>query len=124
MRKNFTFHPFIQSTFNNINASPPLRGLGLLCLKMIWSCTNPDSKVHGTNMGPTWVLLASGGPHVGPINLAIRGNIVCSVPSVCYLSIIRSGMYFHTLGEFYISYPMKHTFHDWMQQSLSNICLC
>ena len=33
--------------------------------------TNPDSKVHGANMGPTWVLPAPGGPHVGPINLVI-----------------------------------------------------
>ena len=33
---------------------------------------NPDNKVHGTNMGPTWVLSAPDGPHVGPINLAIR----------------------------------------------------
>ena len=32
----------------------------------------PDSKVHGANMGPTWVLSAPYGPHVGPINLAIR----------------------------------------------------
>ena len=32
----------------------------------------PDSKVHGANMGPTWVLLAPDGPHVGPINLVIR----------------------------------------------------
>ena len=32
----------------------------------------PDSKVHGANMGPTWVLSFPGGPHVGPINLAIR----------------------------------------------------
>ena len=32
----------------------------------------PDSKVHGANMGPTWVLSAPGGPYVGPINLAIR----------------------------------------------------
>ena len=32
----------------------------------------PDSKVHGANMGPTWVLSAPGGPHVGPINLTIR----------------------------------------------------
>ena len=31
----------------------------------------PDSKVHGANMGPTWVLLSPGGPHVGPMNLAI-----------------------------------------------------
>ena len=32
----------------------------------------PDSKVHGANMGPTWVLSALGGPHVGPMNLVIR----------------------------------------------------
>ena len=32
---------------------------------------SPDSKVDGANMGPTWVLSAPGGPHVGPINLAI-----------------------------------------------------
>ena len=32
----------------------------------------PDSKVHGTNMGPTWVLSAPDGPYVGPMNLAIR----------------------------------------------------
>ena len=28
----------------------------------------PDSKVHRTNMGPTWVLSAPDGPHVGPMN--------------------------------------------------------
>ena len=32
----------------------------------------PDSKDHGANMGPTWVLPAPGGPHIGPMNLAIR----------------------------------------------------
>ena len=32
----------------------------------------PDSKVHGANMGPTWVLSAPDGLHVGPMNLAIR----------------------------------------------------
>ena len=31
-----------------------------------------DSKIHGDNMGPTWVLSAPDGPHVGPMNLAIR----------------------------------------------------
>ena len=33
---------------------------------------SPDSKDHGTNMGPTWVLSAPDRPHVGPLNLAIR----------------------------------------------------
>ena len=32
----------------------------------------PDSKARGANMGPTWVLSAPDGPHVGPMNLAIR----------------------------------------------------
>ena len=32
----------------------------------------PDNKIHGANMGPTWVLSASDGPHVGHMNLAIR----------------------------------------------------
>ena len=31
----------------------------------------PNSKVHGTNMGPTWVLSAPVGPNVGLMNLAI-----------------------------------------------------
>ena len=33
---------------------------------------NPDSKVHGAYMGPTWGRQDPGGPHVGPMNLAIR----------------------------------------------------
>ena len=33
----------------------------------------PNSKVHGADMGPIWVLSAPGGPHVGLVNLAIRG---------------------------------------------------
>ena len=36
---------------------------------LIWN--TPDSKIHETNMGPTWILLAPGGPHVGPMNLSI-----------------------------------------------------
>ena len=35
---------------------------------------DPDSKVHGANMGPTWALSAPSGPHLGPMNLAIRGS--------------------------------------------------
>ena len=31
----------------------------------------PDSKVHGANMGPIWGRQDPGGPHVGPMNLAI-----------------------------------------------------
>ena len=37
--------------------------------------TTSDSKVHGAIMEPTWVLSAPDGPHVGPMNLAIRDVI-------------------------------------------------
>ena len=42
--------------------------------------TFPDSKVHGTNMGPTWILPAPDGPHVGPMNLAMRVSTISSRP--------------------------------------------
>ena len=32
----------------------------------------PESKVHGANTGPTWVLSAPDWPHVDPMNLTIR----------------------------------------------------
>ena len=38
------------------------------------SAAIPQSKVHGTNIRPTWVLSAPGGPHVGLVNLAIWGS--------------------------------------------------
>ena len=34
-----------------------------------------DSKVHGANTGPIWVLSAPDGLHVGPMNLAIRAGL-------------------------------------------------
>ena len=36
-----------------------------------------NSKVHGTNMGPIWGHLDPGGPHVGPINIAILVTPLC-----------------------------------------------
>ena len=33
----------------------------------------PDNKIHGANMGPTSGRQDPGGPHVGPMNLAIWG---------------------------------------------------
>ena len=35
----------------------------------------PDSKV-GANMGPVWRRLDPGGPHFGPLNFAIWGDVV------------------------------------------------
>ena len=36
-----------------------------------WFHANPDSKVHGTNMGPSGADRTQVGPHVGPMNFAI-----------------------------------------------------
>ena len=38
------------------------------CLK---ENTYPDSEVHGATMGPIWGRQGPGGPHVGPMNVAI-----------------------------------------------------
>ena len=37
---------------------------------------DPDNNVHGANMGPTWVLSAPDGPHVGPMNLGIKVHLL------------------------------------------------
>ena len=78
----------------SVHANTHIRGfpvvkmikLRLVDFKMmqISQCNVPDSKVHGANMGPTWVLSAPNGPHVGPMNLVIRG---CSLVSVLWLYI-------------------------------------
>ena len=46
-----------------------------LSISLMDTLYNPDSRVNGANMGPTWVLSAPDGPHIGPMNLAIRENI-------------------------------------------------
>ena len=40
----------------------------------------PDNKVRGANMGPIWGRQDPGGPHVGPMNLALLGcaRVDCS----------------------------------------------
>ena len=43
-------------------------------IKLIFLAAIPDSKVHGANMGPIWVLSAPDGPHVGPWTLLLGIN--------------------------------------------------
>ena len=44
-------------------------------LSKIISLRIPDSKIHGTNMGPIWGRQDPGGPHVGPMNFAIWDSL-------------------------------------------------
>ena len=51
-------------------------------LLVSFSQLDPASKVYGANMGPTWVLSAPDGSHVGPINFAIwEGYLVSALPT-------------------------------------------
>ena len=52
----------------------------------------PDNKVHGANVGPTWVLSAPDGPHVGPMNLAIR-DYMCSTSPETFRAICRAWLW-------------------------------
>ena len=40
----------------------------------------PDSKVHGANMEPIWGRQDPGGPHVGPMDFAIRDHLELGNP--------------------------------------------
>ena len=40
-------------------------------MKTMSEVTEPDSQVHGANVGPTWGRQDPGGPHVGPMNFVI-----------------------------------------------------
>ena len=42
-----------------------------LSSKKIYLKMSPDSKVHGSNMGPIWGRQDPGGPQVGPMNFAL-----------------------------------------------------
>ena len=68
----FFIHSGIQLTFYHISIRGPRTSLVGNYYIIITPCVNPDSKVHVANMGPTWVLSAPGGSHVGPMNLANR----------------------------------------------------
>ena len=51
----------------------------------------PDSKVHEAYMGPTWGRQDPGGPHVGPMNLAIR---VLNFHSFNFFEVYSTEIYF------------------------------
>ena len=66
----------------------------------------PDSKVHGANMGPTWVLSAADGSHGGPTNLAVRDvseGAECSKSSSMNLFAFRFSATCHFLDKWWAS---------------------
>ena len=82
----------------------------------------PDSKVHGANMRPTWVLSSPGEPHVGPMNLVIRGGplsdycftwrVVCSLVQWrgifhWFLVAIHDFIHYQSFTNYF---PLKHLY--------------
>ena len=53
--------------------------------------TGLDSKVRGANMGPIRGRQAPGGPHVGPMNLAIWGYAMRNIDLVVIPCLASSG---------------------------------
>ena len=62
-----------------------------------FKCNNPDNKIHGAIMGPTWVLSAPGGPHVGP------KGILLILTYWCHLGHFLDNVIPHTMGQLYIA---------------------
>ena len=67
----------------------------------------PDSKVHGANMGPTWVLSAPDGPYVGPMDLAIW--VLCSPIVTLYQIYFLTRIFYRGVSGFATRFPCS----DW-----------
>ena len=63
---------FIYIKGTNTIDNPTITSITSLFYWNILKLLPQDNEVHGANMWPTCVLSAPGGPHVGPMNLAIR----------------------------------------------------
>ena len=68
---------------------------------------SPDIKVHGAKMGPTWVLSAPDGPHVGPMNLAIRVLLTDTSTCICALLVY---IFDEALGHLQYIILLQHTY--------------
>ena len=71
-----------------------------------WS---PNTNVHGTNRGPTWVLADPAWPHVGPMNPAIRDLFADGICRRKYWLVINDHM--ALLGD--ILELDQHRFRSW-----------
>ena len=59
----------------------------------------PDSKVHGTNMGPIWGRQDPGGPHVGPMNFVIWVSLVVIWDDTLLIQTYTKTRYLFTYGQ-------------------------
>ena len=91
----------------------------------------PDSKVQRANMGPTWVLSAPDGPHVGSMNLALRGGCLvnhlrgwwqCAYPFWEHI-FTGTNARFSTLGYLTRTY-LRHQQVNWKKNNDEHVNTC
>ena len=66
--------PFYQHGLTAIRARISIY-ICVFCRMCLLIHTHPDSKIYVASKGPTWGQQDTGGPHVGPMNIAIWANI-------------------------------------------------
>ena len=91
----------------------------------------PDSKVHGANTGPIWGRQDPGGPHIGPMNLAIWGHLVSGSvyivnlyppkPNKYYFLSFHSAYWWGTIIERLVicKYCGGKLFHEWLHLKMT-----
>ena len=98
----------VKSHFDSI--VPDCSYSSALAMELLQSCTNPDNKFHGANMGLIWVQQDPGGPHVGPMNFAISEAMDLMILLKCIIlgNYTNAIICFRTL--IYINLLMKYSF--------------
>ena len=71
--------------------------------------TDPDSKVHGANIGPIWGRQDPGGPHVGPRELCYLGRRTWKLHELICASVICLGGNYLLNDPPHKSYIQTHT---------------
>ena len=94
------------------------------CENSAFSWHNPDSKVHGANMGPIWVLSAPDGPHVGPMNLAtwVGFIVFCCGWVLGNFSLIFQKHFVGTVASIGLV-PVKQPWRIWVDTQ-GSFCIC
>ena len=79
--------------------------------RQIHDSDHPDSKIHGTNMGPIWGLQDPGGPNVGPMNFVIwelLPDLGSDMISISYNSSVR--LFVMMVGDIHTPVILKQKF--------------
>ena len=92
----------VECTQNTRNRHFPSSMICHLCVPSLVCYT--ESKIHEANMGPIWGRHDPGGPHVGPVNLAVWVSTV--VVAVLYEICNRIGPRYKRIGLYKLAHAL------------------